>query len=213
MSGKGRDREPRRHSFDDEGSPWDRAASPVRHSSSGNATQPIPTADGRAITATVKWFNLEKGFGFVELSDGSGDAFLHIQTLQTAGHSSVMVGAKLRVNVGAGAKGPLITAVLEVDESPAATAPSRFPKKGNPAVPRARLDASSAIEIGGTVKWFNPEKGFGFIGADDNGTDVFVHMSVLKAAGIATIVEGQLISMRVVETPKSREAVSVLLVR
>ncbi len=55
--------------------------------------------------ATVKWFNPEKGFGFVALSDGSGDAFLHANTLNQSGHNAVSPGATLRVRIGQGQKG------------------------------------------------------------------------------------------------------------
>jgi CspA family cold shock protein len=46
----------------------------------------------------------------------------------------------------------------------------------------------------GTVKWFNPNKGFGFIQPDDKGSDVFVHISTLERAGLATLNEGQRVS-------------------
>ncbi len=46
--------------------------------------------------ATVKWFNSEKGYGFAALSDGSGDVFLHVNTLQAAGHQTVSSGATLK---------------------------------------------------------------------------------------------------------------------
>ena len=43
----------------------------------------------------------------------------------------------------------------------------------------------------GTVKWFNPVKGFGFIEPDDGGEDAFVHISALERAGLSTLQEGQ----------------------
>ena len=43
----------------------------------------------------------------------------------------------------------------------------------------------------GTVKWFNPAKGYGFIQPEDGGKDVFVHVSALERAGISSVVEGQ----------------------
>lgn len=62
-----------------------------------------------------------------------------------------------------------------------------------------------------TVKWFNGEKGFGFVVTEDGGKDVFLHISVLEKAGLRSLAEGQRITMRVVQTPKGREAVSITL--
>ena len=82
---------------------------------------------GTPVDAIVKWFKGDKGFGFVELSNGTGDAFLHIGALQAAGHETVPPGAKLKVYVGNGAKGAQVTRVLEVDTAGAAErAPQRF---------------------------------------------------------------------------------------
>ncbi len=50
----------------------------------------------------------------------------------------------------------------------------------------------------GTVKWFNPTKGFGFIQPDDGGKDVFVHISAVERAGMHDLTEGQKISYEVV---------------
>jgi len=48
--------------------------------------------------------------------------------------------------------------------------------------------------VHGTVKWFNPQKGFGFIQPQDGGADVFVHISAVQHAGLSTLNDGQLIS-------------------
>jgi CspA family cold shock protein len=54
----------------------------------------------------------------------------------------------------------------------------------------------------GTVKWFNSQKGFGFIQPDDGGQDVFVHISAVERAGLSTLNEGQKISFDVVADRK-----------
>lgn len=51
----------------------------------------------------------------------------------------------------------------------------------------------------GTVKWFNPTKGFGFIQPESGGDDVFVHISAVEQSGLGTLTEGQRISYDVVE--------------
>jgi CspA family cold shock protein len=50
----------------------------------------------------------------------------------------------------------------------------------------------------GTVKWFNPQKGFGFIQPSDGGKDVFVHISAVERSGMGTLAEGQQISYELV---------------
>jgi CspA family cold shock protein len=57
----------------------------------------------------------------------------------------------------------------------------------------------------GTVKWFNPTKGFGFIAPEDGGKDVFVHISAVERAGLGTLAEGQTVSYDVV-TERGKQA-------
>jgi CspA family cold shock protein len=211
MGKKGRDRGQRRRGFDDDafGGPDPRDEVPYQPPFRRPPPRHEAAPSGPPLDATVKWFNSEKGFGFVELADGSGDAFLHIGVLQNAGHEAVAPETKLKVQVGQGQKGRQVTAVLEVDaSSAAAAAPSRRP---GPKVPydRARPDPSTASSLEGTVKWFNPDKGFGFAVAEDGGKDVFIHISVVEKAGMRTLADGQKVSMQVVKTPKGREAISL----
>jgi CspA family cold shock protein len=62
----------------------------------------------------------------------------------------------------------------------------------------------------GKVKWFNDAKGYGFIEAED-GVDVFVHYSAIDMNGFKSLREGQEVAYQSVETPKGRQASSVLL--
>ena len=181
--------------------------------------------------ATVKWFNAEKGFGFVELEGGGGDAFLHVSVLARAGHQTVSPGAQLRVMVTPGQKGPQIAEVTRVDESTAtptaggggygapggggggaggygAGAASYGARPARPAS-RQPVDPSSATEMRGTVKWFNAEKGFGFVMPDGGGKDVFVHISALNRGGLAGLEPNQTVLMQVGEGSRGPEAVSV----
>jgi cold shock protein len=68
------------------------------------------------------------------------------------------------------------------------------------------------VEETGTVKWFNAEKGFGFIARDDGGKDVFVHVSALERSGLMSLAEGQPVLVDVVEGRKGLEAARVRLV-
>ncbi len=55
----------------------------------------------------------------------------------------------------------------------------------------------------GTVKWFNSQKGYGFIQPDEAGKDVFVHISAVERAGLYSLNEGQKVSYEVVRSPKN----------
>ena len=85
---------------------------------------PMAAPTGPESSAVVKWFNAEKGFGFVELGEGGGDVFLHASVLARSGATSVNPGATLKVRVGQGQKGPQVTEVTEVDESTATAEPA-----------------------------------------------------------------------------------------
>lgn len=55
----------------------------------------------------------------------------------------------------------------------------------------------------GTVKWFNPDKGFGFIQPDDGSTDAFVHISAVQRSGLSGLQEGQKVSYEIVQDRRS----------
>src|SRR4030081_429046 len=108
----------RRRAFDDqdyEQPPRDFGAAPRFSSSSSRPRFEEPS--GPPVQAVVKWFKTEKGFGFVELSDGTGDAFLHATVLGRNGIAAVQPGDTLEVRVAQGQRGPQVTEVLSVDTS------------------------------------------------------------------------------------------------
>src|SRR5260370_1583619 len=79
------------------------------------ASRPVPTGPERQ--AKVKWFNGEKGFGFVQLTDGTAEAFLHISVVEAAGHTALEPGTTPTARGGEGQKGPQITQITAVDPS------------------------------------------------------------------------------------------------
>ncbi|HMD66237.1 MAG TPA: cold-shock protein [Stellaceae bacterium] len=198
-------RQPRRRDFDDDG--YD----PHLREFGGAprfATPRFETPSGPPVRAVVKWFKPERGFGFVELSDGSGDAFLHATVLERNGIAAVQPGETLEVRVAPGQKGPQVTEVLSVDSSTAAPAMAR--RSTYPAANRPPSETSSVEEVG-TVKWFNAQKGFGFIVREGGGKDAFVHASVLERSGVGTLSEGQRVVIDIAEGRKGPEAVRVRL--
>ena len=169
------------------------------------SAQRFEAPSGPPTQAVVKWYNPDKGFGFVQLADGSGDAFLHASVVERSGHGSVPPGATLEIRAGSGAKGPQVTEILSIDTSTASQEP---PRRGRPERPIYSSDNQAAVEEIGTVKWYNAMKGFGFIGPDMGGKDIFVHATVLNRAGIADLAEGQRVAVDVVDGRKGPEAAS-----
>jgi CspA family cold shock protein len=71
---------------------------------------------------------------------------------------------------------------------------------------RARRQKGSTSMLKGTVKWFNPTKGYGFIAPDTGGKDIFVHISAVQKAGLRSLSEGQKIGFEVEEQQNGRSA-------
>jgi CspA family cold shock protein len=164
-------------------------------------TEDAPT--GRRVEAKVKWFNAAKGFGFVTLSDGSPDAFLPMAVLRRAGYEDVREGASISCEVGAGAKGPLVVTVLNLDNATAAPA-------GMGGAMRGAARAAQTLE--GAVKWFEADKGYGFIAPDGGGKDVFIHVTALRRSGVNLLGPGQRVRVDVVDGRKGLEADRVTLI-
>ena len=205
MNSRDRDFRPsRRRDFGDDN--YERPGRNFRYAPPRGPQFDAPT--GPIIQATVKWYNPDKGFGFVELADGAGDAFLHVRVVERSGHSVVAPGATLEVRAGPGPKGQQVTEVVSVDNS---TSLQEEPRRARPERPAYPAVDRPTIEDFGTVKWFNNAKGFGFIVSDRGGKDIFVHASALERSGIMGLDEGQRVAVDVAEGQKGPEAVNLRL--
>jgi cold shock protein len=83
-------------------------------------------------TGIVKWFNAEKGFGFIKADDGSGDVFVHFSAIQGSGYRSLAEGAKVEYQITRGPKGPQAESVVPLDHvaaPPREAAPSGAPRR------------------------------------------------------------------------------------
>jgi len=153
--------------------------------------------EGDPLRSQIKWFNSSKGFGFAVPDDDPCDAFLHITTLQDAGITDLGEGASIMCHIVKGPKGALVTKVESLVEIGTDPKPITF---------RIEIDENEVIEtMEGTVKWYKPDKGFGFVIPEDGQKDVFVHKSCLERNNIDLLIPGQKMVMKVRSVAKGRE--------
>ncbi|MGR6330524.1 cold-shock protein [Sphingomonas sp. XXL09] len=149
-------------------------------------------------TGVVKFFNAQKGFGFVVRDDGGEDVFVHISAVEQAGLTGLAEGQPLGFTlVDRGGRISATELKIDGEPMPVQDRAPREPREGgfggNDRGPRAggapqrQLTGEKAT---GTVKFFNAMKGFGFIQRDDGQPDAFVHISAVERAGMPTLNEG-----------------------
>jgi len=146
----------------------------------GGGMPPQVVGEGKGI---VKFFNPQKGFGFIVRDDGGEDVFVHISAFEQAGLTDLADGQPLEFTLVD--RGGRISATnLRIEGEPMPVERSGGAGGGGP---QRQLTGEKAS---GTVKFFNAMKGFGFIQRDDGQPDAFVHISAVERAGIPTLNEG-----------------------
>jgi cold shock protein len=136
---------------------------------------------------TVRWFDAERGFGFLAPEDGSGDVFVHASEIVGDGGATVLrEGQAVAFEVGENDRGPQALRVRVT----------------------ADAAAGSAVGLLGTVNWYEPGKGYGFATPDGGGPDIFVHSSAIVTGGVVT--EGQRVAFLVVEGERGPQAGHVI---
>ncbi len=154
----------------------------------------------------IKWFNGTKGYGFVTLDNG-GDAFCHASVLAAAGHQDLPPGASLVCDLADSQRGMQVVAIHSVDLS---TAEAPGPRKRDFNGGGDRFGGGDRYNGGGDrfnggyngggahggaagpmsegkVKFFNDQKGFGFVMPDSGNGDIYLHASALRRSGVQAV--------------------------
>ena len=160
--------------------------------------------DIRTVDGLVKWFDPAKGFGFVVPDEGGSDILLHANVLRNFGQSSVADGSGISLTAQRTPRGEQAVAVLAIR-----------PPEGDTSPPLEEIPNGSEAELAelpllpGRVKWFDKAKGFGFANIFGLSEDVFIHVEVLRRAGLADLQPGEAVALRVVEGRRGRMAAQV----
>jgi CspA family cold shock protein len=140
----------------------------------------------------VKFFNGQKGFGFIVRDDGGDDVFVHISAVEQAGLTGLAEGQPLEFTlVDRGGRVSATDLKIEGDPLPVEDRGPPRERAGGGGGPQRELTGEKAS---GTVKFFNATKGFGFITRDDGQPDAFVHISAVERAGMISLNEGDRVS-------------------
>ena len=155
------------------------AAAVVRHvAAAALAAACLPRSSARA-RESVKFFNGNKGFGFIQRDEGGEDVFVHISAVERAGLEGLAEGQELEFT--------LVDRGGKISASDLVVVGEAIPVQKREEQPQRQLTGEKAT---GTVKFFNSMKGFGFITRDDGLADAFVHISAVERSGMSNLNEG-----------------------
>jgi len=158
----------------------------------------------QTVACRVKWFDPKKGFGFLIPDAGGPDILLHANVLRSAGRGSIADGVRLEATVGQVDGRWQASAITAIHSDSVHEVP--------PLAQFVGLDLEELCALPyqpARVKWFDLNKGFGFANVFGSMEDVFIHIEVLRAAGLADLDAGEAVSLRIINGERGRMAVEV----
>lgn len=166
----------------------------------------------------VKFFDLDRGFGFIRNDEGGEDIFVHATVMRQSGLEDLSEGDLLEFEASVSERTGRIAATSVRLVKKVKAGPFRSDKSDKSATRDEPIWRPAQREIigegAGAVKWFNSDKGFGFIQPEDGGQDLFVHVTQVRSAGFEGLKPGQRLAYSVERDQRTgKEAASALRIR
>ena len=156
--------------------------------------------EGAVVAGHVKWYDAVKGYGFVVPEDGGSDVMVHASCVRAFGRMALSEGAHVRLVAGASPRGLQAQKLIEVTE------PEGQAVMGMVEGARPTEFLNPDVEAGplqpARVKWFDKQKGFGFVNVFGKTEDVFVHMETVRRCGFQDLASGEGMAVRTFRGPR-----------
>lgn len=161
----------------------------------------IGNKDVYEIEGVLKWYSVRKGYGFIVPKNANEDVMIHKDLLEVGGYTHLNPGAVVRCLVEKSPKGLLAVELVAVFDH--ALRMSEEILKS--------IENSNHTFVSAVVKWYQPNKGYGFAISNDTDEDIMLSRQILRQCGINNVVPGQRISVALEDTPRGKSAVLVRL--
>ena len=159
------------------------------------------TSSGGVVRGHVKWYDAVKGYGFVVPDGGGPDIMVHASCVRAFGKMALAEGARVQLLASQGERGLNAQELLEVEEPEIAASAPGFSEDTRP-TEFLGPDVEVGPLVPARVKWFDKQKGFGFVNIFGRTEDVFVHMETVRRCGFQDLASGEGMAVRTFRGPR-----------